>query len=352
MNFNNQLKKRIREILQISKKKKKLSGFVIGNTSKVEKKSNFYFTPIRTTEKMTLSGIVVYSEIYAKAAAKYVDGKVDYVLVDAEKKIPPNKDSKPSNIERRVKEILAKSKIWSFKGNDLTVDAVDILLTFLMKKDLRGVGGKKIAIIGAGNIGTKISLLMVERGAKVFLTRKNFKKLKNITSTLNSIKPIYTKEEIIAVKENFDAIKLADIIIGATNGKAVIDKKMLLKLKKKPIILDVGKGTVFKDALVYAIKKGIDVYRVDISAALNGFINKSLMIEKMKLEELGRRKILGETIVSGGLLGGYENLIVDNLTKPKFIYGLSDGTGDFIRKLNKVQKNKIIKIKKFFKINY
>ena len=48
-----------------------------------------------------------------------------------------------------------------------------------MKKDLRGIGGKNVAIIGAGNIGTKISLLMVERGAKVLLTRNNFYKLKN-----------------------------------------------------------------------------------------------------------------------------------------------------------------------------
>ena len=49
-----------------------------------------------------------------------------------------------------------------------------------MKKDLRGIGGKNVAIIGAGNIGTKISLLMVERGAKVLLTRNNFYKLKKL----------------------------------------------------------------------------------------------------------------------------------------------------------------------------
>ena len=36
---------------------------------------------------MILAGTIVYSEKYAKTAAKYLDGKVDYVLVDAEKKI-------------------------------------------------------------------------------------------------------------------------------------------------------------------------------------------------------------------------------------------------------------------------
>ena len=352
MNFEKELKKRIREIIFLAKKNKKLSGFIIGNTSKSHLKSKFYFTPIRSTEKMILSGIIIYSESYAKVASKYLDGKVDYVLVDSEKKLPPKKNGNPSNIERRVKENLKKTKLWSFKGHDLTVDAVDILLTFLMKKDLRGIGGKSVAIIGAGNIGTKISLLMVERGAKVLLTRNNFYKLKKITETLNSIKPTYTKEKIIAVKKNINAIRTADIIIGATNGQPVISKEMLFKLKKKPIILDVGKGTLFKGALSHAINKEMNVYRIDISAALSGFINKSLMIEKMRPEQLGRRKILGVTIVSGGLLGDYENLIVDNLRKPKFIYGMSDGQGDFIRNQTSKQKKKILKIKKFFQIKF
>ena len=350
MQFINQLKKNLKKIKQLSNKNKKLSGFIIGNTTKLEKKK-FYFTPIRVTEKMVLSGIIVYSEVYAKLAAKYIDGKVDYVLVDAEKKIPPKNDGRPSNIERRVKEILKKSKLWAYKGNDLTVDAVDILVTFLMKEDLRGIGGKKIAVLGAGNIGTKISLLMVERGAKVLLTRKNSKKLFGTVATINSIKPLYTREKVHPVKDNFKAIKSADIIIGATNGKPVINKNMLFSLNKKVIIIDVGKGTLDENALSYAVKKGINVHRVDISAALNGFINKSLMIESMHLKKLGRRKILGETIVSGGLLGGFEEIIVDDINHPRFVYGLSDGRGDFLRNLNTLQDKKIKKISKYFKIN-
>ena len=53
---------------------------------------------------MILAGIIVYSEKYAKTAAKYLDGKVDYVLVDAEKKIPPKKNG-DINI---LKDVLGK----------------------------------------------------------------------------------------------------------------------------------------------------------------------------------------------------------------------------------------------------
>ena len=76
---------------------------------------------------------------------------------------------------------------------------------------------------------------MVERGAKVFLTRKNFKKLNGTVETLNSIKPIYTREKVNPVKDNFKAIRSADIIIGATNGKPVISKRMLLQLSRMKI---------------------------------------------------------------------------------------------------------------------
>ncbi len=128
MKFEKVLLSRISDLKKLAKKEKKLSGFMIGNTSKSEK-NNFYFTPIRNTKSMVVSGIIVYSETYAKKAAKYLDGKVDYILVDSEKKIPPKQNGDPSNIERRVKEVLKKTPMWVYKGNDLTVDAVDIFLT-------------------------------------------------------------------------------------------------------------------------------------------------------------------------------------------------------------------------------
>lgn len=76
------------------------------------------------------------------------------------------------------------------------------------------------------------------------------------------------------------------------------------------------------------------------------------MIEKMKMEKLSRRRIADETLVSGGLLGDYEEIIVDNVSKPSLIYGMSNGNGDFIRTLNANQQDRVSKIKNYFKIRY
>ncbi len=348
MEFKKFLKEKIKELKLISKKEKKLSGFMIGNTSKIEK-SKFYFTPIRVTKEMVLSGLIVYSEKYAKIAAKYLDGKVDYVLVDAEKKIPAKKNGNPSNIERRVREIVKKTNMWVYKGNDLTVDAVDILLTNLLKNDLRGVGGKQILVIGAGNIGFKISLLMVERGAKVCLCARNLNKLKIKSKALNYIKPIHTIEKVVPLKLKDSLVNSSDIIIGATNGKPVVSRKMLENSKKNAIFIDLGKGTFYKNAIEHANNHKIKIYRADISAALEGQINKLLMMENIKFNKFERKKLLGETLVSSGLLGNYEEIIIDNTVSPKRILGMSDGKGDFIRQLSKIQKQKLLKIKNFFK---
>ena len=87
-----------------------------------------------------------------------------------------------------------KSKIYTYKGNDLTVQASDTFLNNYFLKDIRGLGGKKILILGSGNIGSKLVLKLVESGAEVFLYRRNLKKLKKIVETINLLLPKVLKQ--------------------------------------------------------------------------------------------------------------------------------------------------------------
>ena len=332
MSIYSELKFILKKVKNISKKKKKKIAFIIGNTAKYEV-GGYYFTPIRITEKLITFGIIIYHEKFAKITTKIVDGKVDYIFADAEKKIFPKKSGDPGNIERRVKEIIKKSKLLIYKGNDLTVDAVDLLLTHYFKKDIKGMGGKKIAIIGAGNIGSKIALYLVERGAKVFLSRRNKKKLNKIVTAINLIKPANTNEKVKGSNKD-DACKNADILIGSADGVEVITLTMIKKINKNCIIIDVGKGTISKEAVKYAQRKKHKIFRVDVSAAFEGLISKTTAMEKIMSYKFEKKIILGANILSAGLLGNYGDIIVDNLRNTNFVYGISNGKGDFIRKLN------------------
>ena len=337
--FLSALKKKFIDAKKLAKKKNKKLAFLIGNTVKIDK-SNYYFTPPRVTDKLVAFGIIVFKESYAIDACRYLDGKVDIIFADAEKKISAKKNGAPGNIERRVREEISKSQIYIYKGNDLTVDSVDLIIRQYFTKDLRGVAGKKIGIIGAGNIGSKIGLYLTELGAKVYLNRRNKKKLTCIVSAINYLKPSNTKEKAIAADKVTASIK-SDVLVGSSDGKPVINSKMVNLLKDNSIIIDAGKGTLTKEAIQKANTRKINIFRVDIFPSLEGLISKTFSMEN-QIRKLSKKiKIKDVNIFNTGKLGGYGDLIVDDIDKPEIVYGVCNGKGDFLRKISKKHKNLI-----------
>ncbi|MCF7907785.1 MAG: NAD(P)-binding domain-containing protein [Candidatus Omnitrophica bacterium] len=347
MSYTRQARDLLKVILNLAKAENKLSGFCISNTAKIDKQG-LYFTPVRNTPRMVIAGVVVYSEKQAIEIAEIVDGKVDYILVDAEKKVSGEMSVSgvAANVERSVREILTKSKLWVYKGNDLAVEALDSLLSYLTKDSLRGVGAKKIAIIGAGNLGCKLALKLVERGAHVFITRRDRDKVASIARVLNYIKPRYTNAEVVGTVDNEAAAKNADILIGMTQGIPVITEKIIANLSTQALIIDGGKGTFYPAAIKMARERGIEIYRLDVSSAFEGAIATLFSLEDAMKNRIGRRLLYGEPIVAGGLMGREGDVVVDSIFEPKIIYGIANGKGDFIRNPSSEQLVRIEKVKK------
>ena len=70
-----------------------------------------------------------------------------------------------------------------------------------------------------------------------------------------------------------------DLIIGSTNGVPLL-KKTYLNLKESVNIIDIGKGLLEKEALKVAIENNILVYRLDVSPAYEGYLEKYLLNKK------------------------------------------------------------------------
>jgi len=333
----------LKDIRQTAKKDRLDSGFIIGSTAKKTINDEFYLTPLRNTGSMIFGGVIVFNEQQAMHIARKIDGKVDYVLVDAEKKIPPSKFDfgDVPNIERRVRELISISNLWVYKGNDITVEAVDALLGHFYKDNLQGLGGKKIAILGAGNLGAKLALKLVERGADVFITRRNAKKLEKISDAINLIKSQYTTAKVSWTTDNFRAAENADILIGATNGIPVITEEMIESLPPNGIIVDVGKGTISPATIKKTEKLKKNIYRVDVTASLSGLIKTLSMTDENLLSIMGRRKVDDLTIIAGGIFGRTGEVVVDNVSSPKYVFGVADGKGDFDRTVSKEQLENI-----------
>ena len=337
----------VKKIIAIGKKESKKTAFLIGNTIKIED-GKFYLTPVRNYTQVVLSGVIVYSEEIAKKIAKEVDGLVDYIFVDAEKKISDNHSitGEPGNIERAVKEVINKSVFISYKSNDLTVDAADAFISEYFSKDIRHIGGKKIAIIGVGNMGSKLGQKLVERGANVSLYRRNRDKLNLIVKQINTTKSKYTVAQASSALSVNEACKDADILIGVTDGIPVIDDSIVEKSSKNILLIDIGKGSISADAIKTAHSRNIKVFRLSIESALEGMVTSLISTHNILKKRTGRGEYHKINVVSGGLLARSDEIVVDDYIKPKLIYGVGNGYGDFMRNPNKQMKKKINSLKK------
>ena len=169
------IKSTINKIKKIAISNNKISCIFLGNTVQKEKTS-FYITPIRENKKFVFCSVILFNDSVAKKVARIIDGHVDYILVDTEKKIQTfYKLSGLVNIERAVKETIKKSKLRVYKANDLSILSTETLINYYFLNDKRGISGKKVIIIGAGNLGFKLGLKFVENGAPTYLIRRNKK---------------------------------------------------------------------------------------------------------------------------------------------------------------------------------
>jgi hypothetical protein len=150
---------------------------------------------------------------------------------------------------------------------------------------------------------------------------------------------------ITAVTDNCKASKGADILIGATQGMPVITAGMVRSLSPRAIIVDVGKGSLYPEAIKTAHRLNINVFRLDVAAAFEGLISKLWAMENIVENKMGRKLFHKIPVVSGGLLGRRGEVVVDNVNNPAFIYGIANGRGDFIRKPSKKQAEMLRRLK-------
>ena len=122
------------------------------------------------------------------------------------------------------------------------------------------------------------------------------------------------------------------------------------KLFKNTAIIMMREKEHYKICNRVAQRRNIKIFRADVTASLSGLVDKSLEMEKIMLKNLNIKKEKNFTLVSQGLLGSKNDIIVDDVNYPKTIYGICNGQGDFIRNLNKKQTNLIQKLKKKYNI--
>jgi alanine dehydrogenase len=232
--------------------------------------------------------------------------------------------------------------------------STETLINNYFLKDKRGVGGKKVLIIGLGNIGFKISLKLVENGATVFLFRRNHKKLLNLKNAINNIKPSATASKALILKKAPRNFKNYDLIIGSSDQASIISYNQVKDVGKKALVIDIGKGNFSQEAIQYLIQNKINIFRLDVTSSYFSYLDNLIYTEKMydKKNYIFNKNTI--KFVSQGIVGQKNDIIVDDVNNPKLIYGICDGKGNFFQMSNLQKEQEIKKIYKLtgFKLIY
>lgn len=292
--------------------------FSISNTSKSI--SEFYFTPIRNFDNISVGGVVVANTQEAIEISKYIDGKIQIVAVDSEKKIPPSSycfEGDEGNIKGEVQDIIQKSELITYKANDITVDALDIFIS----SKIQNISSSKIALVGTGNIGFKIALKLVERGYWVSLFRRNQSSLKIQTEAINISKPKGTIASAHSSHSLEECLTDANVIVALADQSEIISSSHLEHSKEDALLIDCG-----KNCFAHEVTNLKTVYRTDVSFSLLFALKSILLSQKQLFPRFGKERVDNNNYVCG--VSGCENdIVVSDIRNLDSIIGICDGKG-------------------------
>jgi hypothetical protein len=255
-----------------------------------------YLTPIRLFENCAILGVVCKDEIEAKEIAISIDGNVDYIFVDIEKKLAPKisdyGDLISNNIYHPIYNAISNSIVLPFMPNDITVEAAwkSLVTKILELKDA------KVMIIGLGNIGSKLCLKLVESGVRVYgVPRDSNHKSATLETTINNIKHKGAIGYLKIIDDLNKAIIMSDIIVFSASEPDILDKKYLKVLKTKRHILTIGRNNIPQELAV----KLSNIRTLDVGFDLLKNLEGIIDIIHNQNKVLGDKKKMGNILEEG-----------------------------------------------------
>lgn len=312
--------KKLQNSLRLLKKEASEKGFKMALIITVTTQSpinNIEIHPFRYFGRYVCLPIGIKNSSSGLKTAKFFDGKTDAIFVDAE-----NKLHSCENVFDRIFHAIKKTKVYPIKGNDFTADSAFSIIASILKN----VVGKKIIIIGSGNIGSKLALKLTECGSQVFIMNSTKHSSSSTADAINQLKPAECRSRVIPVTKK-KIPKDLDCIVGFTRGIPVITREVVQNLKKNGLLLDGGTGTVNESGIIEARSRNIRILRLDIRVGFSYYAGMILNAESFIENVVGRRKVNKLHIVAGGFIGEKGDIIVDNIKKPTKIIGVSNGKG-------------------------
>jgi len=321
----------------------KLKLFVVLSSS-VEDEPYSYFGGVRVTSLFISTSLINITQQELTAMGSTIDMHADYIAVDTEKKHPFSTEINEniiapclySNLLTAAHKVFSKEKIIPWSPSRLTAESTLNKLRGYHNEDL---SGHHVTLVGAGSIGFKVALGLVEEGCNVHLYARDNSRSACLVSAINYIKSKYTISAAIQATSIETAVASSSCLVITASSKGFLSPKHLMYMPRKHHcnLLDVGKNSLDNDAITILDRMpNVHYSRLDISRELILFLCQycgfESIINESSFQPLRKpHPTLDSTyMVSGGFPGKPGDLIVDNAEEPKFILGHISGDNQFI----------------------
>ena len=232
--------------------------------------------------------------------------------------------------------LISPQMLHFFKPNDFTIGALD---EWVAQRVLHRPG-LIAAVVGAGNIGAKIALLLSERGFEVRLVGRKIQDVGALAKALNAI--ARGNGVVVGSADPMRACSDADLVLGCTSGVPIINADAVAAAAPHALLMDVGNGTFSSEAIIEAHKRSLTLEVLSSTAGWDGFVVRFLSTRKLLLG-LGRRQLKsGIWIVSRGVMGEQGDVLVDTISSPSRVIGVCNGLGDLLYGDEAQQKMKYV----------
>lgn len=278
---------------------------------------------IHSTQSHVVGSVTLSNDEHLETVLQAVDGKVDVMLLDVDRK--PFGPTRPAESATRI---LKKTALLTYLDSRVWVEAVEDQVVRLLHEVLND---SEIVIAGDHPRSRFLALRFAERGARVTLlldpersSGAPVDQVRSLSRDGDELKLSYMKADAGC---GFDALSKARVVVVWPASSPWFGERFAKHLSPRTYVLDAGIGTILSDGIAEAQRRGCLLMRVNIWPALTGSLSSAHESWLETRNAAGWEMLASVPVVAGGTMGQSGDVIVDSVHHPTRVIGVCDGKG-------------------------
>jgi 4-hydroxy 2-oxovalerate aldolase len=298
------------ELSSWSNKTGNTSIFTISKGNPILIKNHF----IRISNGMVISNIEIENDDLLKEIIENVYNIVDFICID-------------EKLCQNISNFKQKDKLITFSESNAMVLALDAFINQIDKENVF----KNFGVVGINSSSIQLLQILAKQNKSIFIdgNNKDIEKLLISQRNLFSLIPELSNSTLERIAKNNNI----DILVAFEMNENVIFEILEQNIESIKFVIDASLFS-FSDKIIQFLKKNnIEIYRLDMRAALLSEVQLRLETKRMVDDVCGKSIIDDVSVVAGGLIGLKGDIIIDSIHNPRKIIGVADGLGGIMSEL-------------------